>query len=199
MPYPIHKKKVIVYTSRKVGSESLWRFVHDLDFPDEDYQDWKTTQTARRMTAPIFKPMCEDYWKVALVRDPIERLHSCYRHRVVNTTTLFRDLDPVDGETDPTRPQTPEECVRIIQGAGLEIDPSFSFFAKNLDAYAAISANLAKHVAPQSLALGDLSWYDEVLTLDRLNELGATAWSGHAAYAPNAEIADDRPRFSRCI
>jgi hypothetical protein len=165
MPFPIHSKKTVIFTSKKVASASIRKLVHAIEFTDKDSDTWRLSGEGREMQTRRFKPKYDprvfgEYRKVAIIRDPIERVHSCFRHRVGNTKTLLRDIAPAQAE-----------ATRRLEAAGLEVEPTFTYFVENADRYCALNTNLARHLDSQQIALGPLDWYDDVIKVGDLSYL----------------------------
>jgi len=87
-----------------------------------------------------------DFRRFAVVRDPVSRIVSCYRSRVV----FYRELSP-SALADAGAP------------ADLPPDPDLPQFVERLDDYRAASESIAHHAAPLSDFLGtDTGFYERI-------------------------------------
>ena len=97
----------------------------------------------------------DDHLRFAVLRDPVERLLSCYSNRVV----AYKEL---------SSKHLPPEA----QDAGLKADPSLSDFIANLEGYRKFSNSIAHHTESLVFFLGDdPSWFAYLYTLNNLSEL----------------------------
>ena len=111
--------------------------------------------------------------KLALVRDPVRRLLSCYANRVVH----FRELS-----------------VKVL-GSGafsaeLPPDPDLATFLARLDGYRAISRSIWLHSQPLVYFLGqDQSFYDHLFDITRISEFDETirAHTGRPFRSPHLQ------------
>lgn len=96
----------------------------------------------------------EPTWiKVAVVRDPLERLVSSYCNRVLYHSDLVRHQ-------------------LKLQAENLKLRPSFPEFVEHLDAYRAISKSIRYHTDPQVTFLGqDPSYFDVLINVKNLKAL----------------------------
>lgn len=100
-----------------------------------------------------FVGMTSGYTRLCLVRDPLERLVSAYRNRVVH----HRELSPH------------KVNVERLQELGLAPDPTLEQFVENLEGYRAACKSIKKHTDPLVAFLGeDPRLYDLVLRIDEL-------------------------------
>ena len=94
-----------------------------------------------------------DYTRFTVVRDPVERLISCYRNRVVDLRDLQSDTD-------------------ILRKKNLSAEPDLEEFVLNLKQYRNASKSIEHHTRPQSLFLGGtLQYFDNIYPFECLNEL----------------------------
>ena len=112
--------------------------------------------------------------KIAVVRDPVQRILSAYTNRVVNLGELRRDR--VDGS--------------LLDALGVPADPNVDTFFDSIDAYRIVSPSIRHHVEPATTFLGpDLCYFDRVYRLDELSELRKDLESrvGHEIELPNEQ------------
>ncbi|WP_299411958.1 sulfotransferase family 2 domain-containing protein [Acaryochloris sp. IP29b_bin.148] len=107
--------------------------------------------------------LASDWIKLAIVRDPLDRLVSSYCNRVMYHSDLAR-------------------YQLQLQAKNLKRCPSFPEFVENLDTYRSISKSIQYHTDPQVRFLGDdPSYFDIVISVKELqnlpNRLGLTLLS----------------------
>lgn len=91
--------------------------------------------------------------RFTVVREPVKRLLSCYRNRVVDLGDLDRN----------------RTALRLH---GLSAEPDLNTFAMNLDRYRKISSKIEHHSRPQSAFLdGTLRYLDKIYRMEDLDEL----------------------------
>lgn len=103
-------------------------------------------------------PRWVEYFRFTVVRDPVDRLVSAYRSRV-----LFHN-------------ELSEEVLRgsAPNSSALVATPDFAHFVRNLPLYQGVSSSIAYHTAPQKAFIGDrLGLYDLVCKLESLDVLEA--------------------------
>lgn len=94
-----------------------------------------------------------DMHRVAVIRDPIERLISAYRNRVRHHRELAHERAPA----------------RFAE-TGLAPDPDLGTFVDRLEDYADLSASIHHHTRPMVDFLGtDPAWFSEIYTLAELD------------------------------
>lgn len=88
-----------------------------------------------------------------LVRDPVKRLISCYRNRVVDLGDLAKSE-------------------KKLKRRGLPLKPDLNTFILNLENYREANKIIEHHSRPQQEFLGNsLSYFDHVFTLNNMDEL----------------------------
>lgn len=103
-------------------------------------------------------PRWIEYFRFTVVRDPVDRLISAYRSRV-----LFHN-DLSEEALESSAPKS----------AGLVATPDFAHFVRHLPLYQDVSSSIAYQTAPQKAFIGDrLGIYDLVCKLESLDELEA--------------------------
>jgi hypothetical protein len=108
----------------------------------------------------------EQAFRFALVRDPVRRLLSCYRNRVI-------DL----GDLESSRSK--------LERLGLPLRPGLNTFVKNLADYRRVNNGIEHHSRPQARFLGgSLEYLDRVYRLEEMPELIAML----RQYKPDLEM-----------
>ncbi|GAA5523383.1 sulfotransferase family protein [Aliifodinibius salicampi] len=94
-----------------------------------------------------------DTTRFALVRDPVKRLISCYRNRVLDLGDL-------------------ESSQETLKNEGLPINPDLNTFVLNLVEYRHINKSIEHHSRPQYEFLGEtIDYLDRIFTLSEISEL----------------------------
>lgn len=107
-----------------------------------------------------------DSTRFALVRDPVRRLISCYRNRVV-------DL----GDLRSSR--------KVLERSDLPTEPDINTFIVNLEGYRGVNKSIEHHSRLQSEFLGGtLAYLDRVFTMGNIPELVAML----RTYKPGLEL-----------
>lgn len=97
----------------------------------------------------------DGHFRLAVVRDPIDRIISCYRNRVL----FFGELDSS---------QLSEEA----KADGLRPTPSLSEFVENLEDYMKVSPSIFHHAAPMNFYLGnDPQWFSRIYNIRQIDQL----------------------------
>jgi hypothetical protein len=124
--------------------DGTWMHIHN----HPGYPSWPITEAALADTAGLER--------LAVVRDPLRRLVSCYKNRVLHHGELSTRVVPA------------EEFAR----AGLQPDPGFDLFIERLAEYRALSWSIDHHSAPQASYLGsDRAAFRHVFAMDDLPRL----------------------------
>lgn len=101
------------------------------------------------------RKQAEGMYKFAVVRDPVSRILSCYRNRVVFRGELSRNH--IQG---------------VKRFSGLPPDPDLSTFIKHLERYRLISRPIAHHSQKLSYFLGkNPNWFDKIYDIRQTDEL----------------------------
>lgn len=91
--------------------------------------------------------------RFAVVRDPVDRLISCYRNRVV-------DLDDL------------QSSLFMLKKMNLPAEPDINTFVLNLDSYRKANSSIAHHAQPQHEFLGgSLDYLDKIFPIEEMEEL----------------------------
>lgn len=167
--YQVHQiylpeQKLIYIPIPKNACTSIKHALHEIEFgkrfnadlPEfSDYREHHDYYLKRRNAFTSVNTLRErtDCMRFALVRDPVKRLISCYRNRVV-------DL----GDLDSSRAN--------LKRYGLPVDPDLNTFALNLDTYRKANKSIEHHARPQAEFLdGAIDYLDRVFTLVDISEL----------------------------
>lgn len=95
--------------------------------------------------------------RMALVRDPVRRLLSCYGDRVIYNRELSR-----------------EAAGKALEAAGLPTNPGLSEFIDRLADYSRAVPAIAHHAAPHVDFLGeDPAYFAEIYSMSRLHDFAA--------------------------
>jgi hypothetical protein len=96
--------------------------------------------------------------RIAVIRDPIERLVSAYANRVL----FHRELSEAALDTP------------VARALALAADPPFELFMERFDEYRVASWSIAHHTNPAAYFLGpDLGFYDKIYKFSELAQLHA--------------------------
>jgi hypothetical protein len=151
----------IAYVSTpKVASSSIKMMLYELDTGDK-WCDLVDRGGARigihrwRGHAPNTPlPSLSGYFKFCVVRDPVQRLISAYRNRVVRQRQLHK-VDPL-----------------VMSRLGLSPDPSLAEFVGQLASYQEASPDILHHTSKQVRFIGrDLSVYSRVFQFEDFDDL----------------------------
>lgn len=95
----------------------------------------------------------QDTVRFAIVRDPVERLISCYRNRVVDLGDLQSSLFK-------------------LEKMGLPTEPDINTFVLNLDRYRRTNSSIGHHARSQHEFLrGTLDYLDKIFPIEEMEEL----------------------------
>lgn len=93
------------------------------------------------------------YLRVTVVRDPVKRLLSCYRNRVIDSGDLM-------------------ESSTALHRKGLSAEPDLNTFVMNLEQYRKISSKIEHHSRSQSSFLdGSIRYLDKIYRMKDLEQL----------------------------
>lgn len=100
------------------------------------------------------KYLFADNWlKVLIVREPLQRLVSCYKNRVLFSKDLFKSADR-------------------LSKVGLPVNPSWEVFIDNFERYRSLSPSINHHSAPiVDFAGYNPDFYDLILNISELDKL----------------------------
>ena len=164
MPLIIQKKGLMYFPVPKVACTSLKHAMYAIEngFDFQDYyingkyfhihnfnSRYETTVWSNENN--IHK---KDLFKFAVIRDPVQRLLSCYSNRVV----FHKEL-----EESKVGSHLPEYC---------PYNPDLNYFVKYLGEYRACSASINHHTEPMVSFLGtDVHYYDRIYMMSELDKL----------------------------
>lgn len=167
--YQVHQiylsdQKLIYIPIPKNACTSIKHALHEIEFgkrfdaalPEfSDYQEhhdyYKKRSHAFTSVSALRKRT--DTTRFALIRDPVKRLISCYRNRVLDLGDL-------------------ESSREILKNEGLPIDPDLNTFVLNLAEYRRINKSIEHHSRPQYKFLGGtIDYLDHIFTLRSISEL----------------------------
>lgn len=98
-----------------------------------------------------------DHHRIAVLRDPVKRLLSCYANRVVHHRELSQ-----------------EKAGAQLAEAGLPVDPDLETFVAHLGAYRQAVGSIDHHAAPMVTYLGDdPGWYARLYRIEETETLAA--------------------------
>jgi hypothetical protein len=142
----------------KCGCTSLKMFFHEVargvPFPENSIGDVHQVYRSRSfLTLPHYQ--IRQHTKVAVIRDPVSRVYSAYKSKVVNERCL-------------SRPR-----VRVLLGTlGLSVEPSFSEFLGRIRTYMCVSPVIFRHCQKLSYYLGRRAdWFTQIYDLSQVSAL----------------------------
>lgn len=156
--------KLVFFAAPKVASSSIKKMFFELFFdqpfeainPDGSmYRIHRDFSGSRRFHA-VAQGKYDDWTKITLVRDPVERLLSAYSNKVVDVGMLSEKwLDP-----------------KAAENLGVKMNPPLYYFVRNLDKYRILSRSIWHHTDPFTCFLGhDLGYFDRVFSFMELPDL----------------------------
>lgn len=167
MTVKIEKYKLFYVAVPKVACTSiktaLFKLQNGFDFQDF-ITNWRYIHIHHPSVYPsmpfvdLNKENLDGYFKVALVRDPVERFLSAYSNRVGH----YRELSA-------------ERIGEAATAQGLRPDPDLHEFIEHLDAYRAVSPSILHHTDPMWVFLGeDPAFYDRIFNLRYIDAFAKT-------------------------
>ncbi|MFO7798651.1 MAG: sulfotransferase family 2 domain-containing protein [Rhodohalobacter sp.] len=94
-----------------------------------------------------------EFIRFAIVRDPVKRLISCYRNRVIDLEELKKNESS-------------------LQKLGLDAMPDINTFVLNLKEYRRVSKSIEHHSRPQASFFGNnLNYLDKIFPFDEIDQL----------------------------
>lgn len=157
-------QKIAYFDTPKVASTSIKLALHQIASGqslqgqgDLDVLAHRIYPT-RRLAGPQEFAACRDYWKFAIVRDPVKRLLSAYSNRVVHHQDQYKD-----------------RFVRVRAAVlGLPMDPDVNTFFLRLGRYRAQSGRIRHHTDLIARYIGtDLSQFDAIYPIEALDQFSA--------------------------
>lgn len=159
--------RLAYFPAPKVANTSLKHYFHEAEFGSKF--ETKTDETTgeklhihRVYPTPYwsedFVELTRDYLRICLIRDPMERVVSAYRNRVLH----YGELGP--GKVN----------LELLEERGLNANPTLDEFIKNLEAYRSVKKSIKKHTDPLVSFLGkDPSFYHLILDMKEISRVGA--------------------------
>ena len=99
-----------------------------------------------------------DYSRIAIIRDPVQRIISAFHHRVERELALTEKRIDMD----------------LARALGVKPNPSRSDFICNIEKYRLLSLEIKHHTDPFTSFLGpDLSYFTDVVKIRKIPELAA--------------------------
>ena len=159
----LYKHKFSYMSVPKVACTSLKHFFFEIEngFPFSPYKtngkhrDIHNAGYPSRVYEREVHPQMKDHWKVAVVRDPVDRLLSCYANRVLGYKCLSNiAISEEDRE------------------AGVVPDPDLKTFIGLFWRYRQISHEIYHHALPMVSYLGnDPKYYDVIYPISEVGRL----------------------------
>ncbi|WP_413161120.1 tetratricopeptide repeat protein [Capilliphycus salinus ALCB114379] len=143
----------------KCACTSLKNLIYSLEF-QRHYSEKESKKSIHEFWNESIKYVrdlksLKDYFKFAVVRDPVKRFLSCYKNLVIYQGDLRIKPNP-----------------EKLEKAGLKSDPTINEFVKELEKYVQISKEVNHHTKPQYLFLGqELAAYDFLCKIEDLEAL----------------------------
>lgn len=168
-----HSLRIAYFSIPKVACTSLKSLMFTLEHGREFDEVWARPDDVEHVTVHNHYPArafstidhaaLQGYWKFAVVRDPIQRVISCYTDKVRDKQVML---------TERLRHDAPEHVVRTRET--LDPMPGLDRFARNLMRYRACSRTIFHHTRRFHCFLGpDLGYFDAVYRIDQLDDLCA--------------------------
>ncbi len=160
----LQEKRLIYIPIPKNACTTIKQALHQVEFGrvfatersiNDPYVDVHDYYKKRRDAFTGIKKLDEKsgFTRFAIIRDPVERLISCYRNRVLDLGDLKSDADS-------------------LKRMNLPANPDLETFVLNLKRYRQVSKSIEHHSRPQSLFLGGtLEYLDHVYPIERVFEL----------------------------
>jgi hypothetical protein len=180
MPFASKRFGFVYFPIPKVGGTSirdvLFRLEWGQDFVPARLPSGAPTELWMHFPAIAFQKIpsgaFDGFERIVVVRDPLERLVSAYRNRVVH----YREIEQAD-------------FAQLGIDSRLPKTPDFDTFCQYLPDYRRIDT-IRHHTEPQGLYLGpDLCYFSKVFRLERIAELEA-----HLSYRTGTAVALKRLR-----
>lgn len=167
--YQVHQiylpeQKLIYIPIPKNACTSIKHALHEIEFDKRfdadlpEFSDYREhhdyyKKRPRAFTSVSALRRHTGFLRFALVRDPVKRLISCYRNRVL-------DLGDLESSRD------------ILKKKGLRINPDLNTFVLNLAKYRRINKSIEHHSRPQyEFFGGTIDYLDRIFKLSEISEL----------------------------
>jgi len=164
MPNTLPAHKLSFYTVPKCGCTSIKNFFFEIEngYVFQPYRVNGQRITIHQVHRSIpFERLStegeEGYTKIAVVRDPVDRLISCYESKVLGGGHLKS-----------------EPVLRFLRKKRLTSEPDLETFVDNLAKYQRASKMILRHSSPLSMYLGsDAAWFDKLFDISEMDEMKA--------------------------
>ena len=140
----------------------FYEIKHGTSFPSEEHREkykhihkWSKSQLYHEWhKKPLIqnKDLLNSAFKFCIVRDPIDRVLSCYKSRVV----YHKNLHNINSQ--------------LLQNANLRVEPDLNFFIDHLDEYMTVHSGIKHHARSIIDYLGpDPKFYDAIYDISEIN------------------------------
>jgi hypothetical protein len=126
----------------------------------------------------------KDYSRIAIIRDPVQRIISAFQHRVM------REYELSEGRID----------MDLARALGVPPNPTRSAFLCNLEKYRILSKSIRHHTDPFTKFLGhDLSYFTDVVKIGKVVNFAAQieALTGQKFEIGHHQKGDQKPMVLR--
>ncbi|MEW9617678.1 sulfotransferase family 2 domain-containing protein [Shinella sp. S4-D37] len=164
MVVTIDKLKIAYFPVPKAANTSMKHLMHSIDTGGKfrtkhDEATGHLHHIHREYKTPKFSAInpgaYNRFFKIAIVRDPVERIISAWRNRVVH----HKELED-------------EKCALSIKEIGLPEKPDLSEFVLHLDEYREINKSISVHTAPLTDFLGtSREYYDLIFDISESHQI----------------------------
>ncbi len=157
-------QKLAYFPVPKVASSSMKQMFHELEFGEklgrksepDHRQGIHTAFFNTRDFYGLDLAFYQGFSRIAIIRDPVERILSAYTNRVEHLGELSEDNIDMD----------------LAKALNVEPDPPRHKFFQNIDKYRILSESVRHHTDPFTRFLGpDLGYYTDVYKMDQLDRL----------------------------
>ena len=164
MPILFHERKIAYFDTPKVASSSIKDALHRLEHGtvlESRFNASKATHQAyptKKLSGPEDFTRHPDYFKFAVVRDPLKRLLSAYSNRIVH-------------HRDQYRGRMARQRAMLL---GLSMEPDIDSFFLRLSRYRLQSGSIRHHTNLVEHYIGkDLARFDAIYPIEKLDQLAA--------------------------
>jgi hypothetical protein len=190
VPYVLPEGKLAIFFSPKAAGTSVRAFLFEVEngYPLRPYKVQGVaadlTSLANRLVINnrfrlVDHASIADYERIAIVRDPVQRLLSAYSNRVVHYRELGR-----------------EACGPALDAEGLQPDPDLGLFISNIAAYMRCSKQIARHFSHQDTFLGkSRGYYHRIFRVERLSEFADHINTQQGTCATLPRLQDGGPKI----
>lgn len=152
---------------RDFRASGRYMHVHNAVYPSRDFEAYPHDRIG-------------GHWKIAVVRDPLERFLSGYSNRVLYHNSL--------------------DCVELTEADvqdGMRRRPDLSTFVAHIRRYSKLSSTIAHHTRPMVDYLGrDAGYFDRIYTMDSLSNLVGDVAERVGAVPELKKLQRGGPKFS---